>query len=158
MRESNLDLDSFDRSIVETVARDGRITITELARRVGLSKTPCQIRLRRLESSGVITGYRAMFDPVKLGLDHIAFVEVKLSDTRDAALKAFNEAVRQLPEIEQCHMIAGGYDYLLKVRSQNMADYRHVLGEKISALPHVSQTSTFVAMEAVKEDMFSGKP
>ncbi len=150
-----IELDAVDRKILDMVSAEGRITVTELAARVGLSKTPCQIRLKRLEESHIITGYRANIDPVKLGLDHIAFVEVKLDDTRDAALKAFNDRVIKLKEVEQCHMIAGGYDYLLKVRTQNMADYRGVLGEKISALPHVSQTSTFVVMEAVKEEPYS---
>lgn len=149
-------LDVFDRKILKTIATEGRITVTELASRIGLSKTPCQMRLKRLEQSGVITGYRALLDPVKLGLDHIAFVEVKLNDTRETALREFNEKVKLLPEVEQCHMIAGHYDYLLKVRTQNIADYRRVMGELISALPHVANTSTFVSMEAVKETFFDG--
>ena len=81
----------------------------------------------------------------------MAFVEVKLSDTREAALRAFNTAVRGLAEVEECHMIAGAFDYLLKVRSADIMDYRRILAEKISALPHVAATSTHVAMEAVKE-------
>jgi Lrp/AsnC family leucine-responsive transcriptional regulator len=107
--------------------------------------------MRRLEKEGVITGYRALLDPIRLGLDHVAFVEVKLSETREKALRAFNAAVAEVPEIEQAHMIASHFDYLLKVRTTNMAAYRHVLGEKISALPHVASTSTYVAMQAVKE-------
>ncbi len=99
-----------------------------------------------------ITGYRAVIDPAKVGLGHIAFVEVKLSNTTDKALNAFNAAVRKLAEVEQCHMIAGGFDYLLKVRTGDITAYRHVLGEKISALPHVAQSSTYVAMEAVKDE------
>jgi Lrp/AsnC family leucine-responsive transcriptional regulator len=91
-------------------------------------------------------------DPIRLGLDHVAFVEVRLSDTREAALSAFNAAVAKLPEVEQAHMIAGNFDYLLKVRTRSMADYRAVLGEKISTLPHVAGTSTYVAMQAVKEN------
>ena len=120
---------------------------------MGLSKTPVQARVRRLEAEGVILGYRALLDPIQLGLDHVAFVEVRLSDTREAALRAFNTAVRHIPEIEQAHMIAGNFDYLLKVRTRDMVQYRTVLGDVISALPHVSATSTFVAMEAVKEAM-----
>lgn len=127
------------------------MSITDLAKEIGLSKSPTQARLRRLEAEGVIAGYRAMLDPVRLGLDHVAFVEVKLDDTREAALKAFNKAVVQMPEVEQAHMMASNFDYLLKVRTTNMSAYRTVLGEKISALPHVSSTSTFVVMEAVKE-------
>jgi Lrp/AsnC family leucine-responsive transcriptional regulator len=144
-------LDALDQKILAVLCRDARITITALSAQVGLSKTPCNARLKRLETEGYILGYRAHFDPVKLGLDHIAFVEVKLSDTRARALDEFNTAVRQLPQVEQCHMIAGGFDYLLKVRARTMADYRSFLGETVSALPHVAQTSTYVAMEAVKD-------
>lgn len=154
IKEKNISkLDSIDTKILHALSRDARITITDLSQEVGLSKTPCKARLQRLEKEGVILGYRALLDPVKMGLDHIAFVEVKLSDTREKALKEFNEAVCKLPEVEQCHMIAGNYDYLLKVRTSNINSYRHVLGEKISSLPHVEQTSTFVSMEAVKEDV-----
>lgn len=149
-------LDAFDRKILKIISGHGRITVTELANRIGLSKTPCQMRLKRLEQDGVITGYRALLDPVKLGLHHIAFVEVKLRDTREETLQQFNEKVSTLPEVEQCHMIAGHYDYLLKVRTHDIDEYRRVLGEAISALPHVENTSTFVSMEAVKETLFEG--
>ncbi|XDA96612.1 Lrp/AsnC ligand binding domain-containing protein [Sulfitobacter sp. LCG007] len=145
----------MDRRILSVLAEDGRISVTELARRVGLSKSPTQARLRRLEETGVILGYRALLDPIRLGLDHVAFVEVRLSDTREAALRAFNQAVAKVPEIEQAHMIAGNFDYLLKVRTRDMNDYRRILGETISALPHVAGTSTFVAMEAVKETVLA---
>lgn len=151
MQSDVVDMDRFDRSIIEILSSDGRMSITDLAARIGLSKSPTQARLRRLEQAGVIVGYRALVDPIRLGLDHVAFVEVRLSDTREAALDAFNAAVARLPEIEQAHMIAGNFDYLLKVRTRSMADYRAVLGEKISTLPHVSGTSTYVAMQAVKE-------
>ncbi|OSQ46981.1 Lrp/AsnC family transcriptional regulator [Marivita geojedonensis] len=148
------DLDRFDRAILQEMARDGRVSITELSRRIGLSKSPTQARLRRLEEIGAIQGYRALLDPIRLGLDHIAFVEVKMTNTREAALAAFNEAVAKIPEIEQAHLIAGNFDYLLKVRTANMRNYRKVLAEKISTLPHVAATSTYVAMQAVKEETF----
>lgn len=151
MQMNVLGLDRFDRKILQVMAADGRISITDLARHIGLSKSPTQARLRRLEQGGYITGYRALLDPIRLGLDHVAFVEVRLSDTREAALAAFNNAVKEVPEIEQCHMLAANFDYLLKVRVQDMAAYRAVLGEKISSLPHVASTSTYVAMQAVKE-------
>lgn len=149
-------LDSFDQSILAALAEDGRMSITDLAARIGLSKSPTQARLRRLEKSGIIMGYRALLDPISLGLDHVAFVEVRLTDTREAALRAFNAAVQNVPEIEQAHMIAGNFDYLLKVRTSDMAQYRAFLGDVVSALPHVAATSTFVAMEAVKEVMLPG--
>jgi Lrp/AsnC family leucine-responsive transcriptional regulator len=146
-----VDLDEFDRKIIAILGRDGRMTYTELAQHVGLSKTPCQQRVKRLVDSGLITGFRAIVDPAKLGLDHVAFTEVKLSDTREEALRRFNDAVRQIPEVEECHMIASSFDYLLKVRTPDIRRYRIVLGEKISSLPHVASTSTFVAMETICE-------
>ena len=151
MQTARTDLDGFDEAILRELAADGRMAVTELARRIGLSKSPTQARLKRLEEAGIITGYRALLDPVKLGRAHVAFVEVRLSDTREAALQAFNRAVRAVPEIEECHMIASRFDYLLKVRTADIQDYRRILGERISALPHVAQTSTYVAMEAVKD-------
>lgn len=144
--------DQFDRKILDILAVDARISVTELARRIGLSKSPTQARLKRLEDHGIIQGYTALFDPIRLGRDHVAFVEVKLSDTREAALAAFNQAVIRVPEVEQCHLIAGAFDYLLKVRTAGMIGYRAVLAEKISTLPHVANTSTYVAMQAVKEE------
>lgn len=144
-------LDRFDRVILQELSAEGRLSATELARRIGLSKSPTQARMKRLEEAGVITGYHAHLDPVRMGLAHVAFVEVRLSDTREAALQAFNRAVLAVPEVEQCHMIASRFDYLLKVRTSDIQDYRRVLAERISALPHVASTSTYVAMEAVKE-------
>ena len=144
-------LDKLDLAILHELQSDGRMTITELASRGGLSKTPCQIRMKRLEDQGHILGYVALIDHKKIGINYVAFVQVTLSDTRTRALNAFNEAVRSVPEIEQCYMIAANFDYLLKIRTSDMENYRRVLGEKISSLPHVTQTSTFVVMEEVKD-------
>ncbi|MDF2234432.1 Lrp/AsnC ligand binding domain-containing protein [Albimonas sp. CAU 1670] len=146
------DLDRFDRAILRELSAEGRLSMTELAARVGLSKTPVAARVRRLEEAGVIAGYRAVLSPIRLGLAHVVFVEIRLGDTREAALRAFNAAVRAIPEVEECHMIAGGFDYLLKVRTRDIAGYRVVLADRISALPHVASSSTYVAMEAVKDD------
>ncbi len=145
--------DRIDQSIIKELQDNARITLTELANRVGLSKTPCQIRMSRLEKEGYVLGYHARINRSKLGARHIAFVQVTLSDTRSIALKAFNRAVRSIAEVEQCHMIAGDFDYLLKIRTTDMDEYRTVLGEKVSNLPHVKQTSTFVVMESVKDDL-----
>ncbi|MEP5152685.1 Lrp/AsnC ligand binding domain-containing protein [Planktotalea sp.] len=152
MQTNFSELDSFDRKILDVVASDGRISVTELANRIGLSKSPTQTRLKRLEEQRIIKGYRAMLDPIQLGREHVAFVEVRLTDTREAALKEFNKAIRAIPEVEQVHLIAGNFDYLLKVRTQDMNSYRLFLAEKISFLPHIANTSTYVAMQAVKED------
>ncbi|MGH1577660.1 Lrp/AsnC family transcriptional regulator [Planktotalea sp.] len=146
------DLDDFDRKILTVIAGDGRISVTDLAARIGLSKSPTQARLKRLEQSEIIKGYRAMLDPIQLGRELVAFVEVRLSDTRESALAAFNKAVRDIPEIEQAHLIAGNFDYLLKVRTSDMSGYRRVLADKISSLPYIAHTSTNVAMQAIKEE------
>lgn len=150
------DLDIFDRKIIDVLRADGRIAITDLAARVGLSKTPCQVRVKRLIANGTIRGFRAIVDPARLGLDHIAFTEVKLSDTREEALDAFRRAVLRIPEVEECHMIASSFDYLLKVRTADIRRYREVLGERISSLPHVASTSTFVAMETIRDSGMGG--
>lgn len=149
-------LDAFDRKIIDVLRADGRIPITDLAKRVGLSKTPCQVRLKRLIANGTVRGFRAIVDPARLGLDHIAFAEVKLSDTREEALEAFRRAVLRIPEVEECHMIASSFDYLLKVRTADIRRYREVLGERISSLPHVASTSTFVAMETIRDSGMGG--
>lgn len=146
-------LDRVDNRILEALTADGRLPLTDLAKRVGLSRTPCQNRIKRLQAEGYITGFRAVINPEKMGRNHIAFVEVKLTDTTERALKAFNAAVNDVAEIEQCHMIAGAFDYLLKVRTKDIVSYRAVLGERISALPHVGSTSTHVSMQAVKDDL-----
>lgn len=149
----NIDhIDQFDRKIIAALVEDGRMSVTELAARVGLSRTPCQNRLKRLVEEGYIDGFRAVLNPVRLGMEHVAFAEVKLSDTRETALRRFNEAVKKIREIEECHMIAGRFDYLLKVRTSDIRRYRQVLGEKISNLPFVASTSTNVVMQSVKED------
>nr|WP_111302103.1 Lrp/AsnC family transcriptional regulator [Paracoccus saliphilus] len=144
-------LDPTNRRILAELTANARIPVTELARKVGLSKTPVALRIRQLEEAGLITGYRAILSPVRLGLTHVTYVEVRMTDTRQKALEAFNAAVRTIPEVEECYMIAGGFDYLLKVRSRDMADYRRIMAEKISSLPHVNATSSYVAMEAVIE-------
>ena len=144
-------LDRFDMAILRLLSVEGRLSAAEVARQIGLSKSPTQARIKRLEEVGVITGYRAILDQVRMGQAHVAFVEVKLSDTREAALQAFNREVLRIPEIEECHMIASRFDYLLKVRTADIQSYRRVLAERLSALPHVTATSTYVAMEAVRD-------
>ena len=149
---SDGELDAFDRKIIAELSEDGRMSVTELSARIGLSKTPCQVRLKRLISEGYIEGFRAVINPARLGLDHVAFAEVKLTSTQEDALSSFNAAVKKIREVEECYMIAGRFDYLLKIRTPDIARYRYVLGERISKLPYVASTSTNVAMEAVKEN------
>ncbi|MDO6460686.1 Lrp/AsnC ligand binding domain-containing protein [Granulosicoccaceae sp. 1_MG-2023] len=144
-------IDSYDLKMLDLLEQDGRMSVTELASRVGLSKTPCQVRFKRLLERGVIRGFRAVLNHHLLNRDHVAFAEVKLEITNEEALGAFNRAVAQLPAIEACHMIAGQFDYLLKVRTRDIAEYRRVMGEQIATLPYVRSTSTYVVMESVKE-------
>lgn len=143
--------DAIDRRILRVLASEGRISMIALGRRVGLSKTPVTARVKRLEALGVITGYRAELSAAKLGMEHVAFLQIRLSDTREHALRAFNAAIREIATVEACHMIAGGFDYLVKVRTRDIHDYRRVLGEQISQLPHIASTSTFVSMESIRD-------
>jgi len=142
-------IDSFDHKILKLLQSDGRMTVTELSNQIGLSKTPCLNRIKKLEASGYIKGYKAIIDHELVKNNHIAFVQIKMNDTKTGALNSFNRAVKEIPEVEQCHMIASNFDYLLKVRTENMESYRKVLGEKISSLPNVQHSSTFVVMEEI---------
>ena len=146
-------LDQYDQAIIDILGAEGRLPVTDLARRIGISKSPCQVRLKRLQANGYIKGFRAIVDAGMLGREHVAFVEIRLADTREAALQEFNRAVLEIPEVEQCHMIAGAFDYLLKVRTADIQSFRRALGEKITTLPHVTSSSSFVAMEAVKDSV-----
>ena len=144
-------MDAINARILNLLSQNSKSTLKVLAEHVGLSPSPLQARIKKLEKDGFIRGYVAKLDFTKIGQDHIAFVQVTLSYTRADALATFNDAVRQLKSVEQCHMIAGNFDYLLKVRTKNIRTYRIELAEKISSLPHVASTSTFVSMETVCE-------
>jgi Lrp/AsnC family leucine-responsive transcriptional regulator len=145
------DLDRIDQRILEELELDGRLTIVELATRVNLTNTPCSERVKRLERSGYISGYRAILNMEQLGLGHLTVVQVSLAATAgDNSLDAFNEAVRTVPEIESCLMVAGSFDYLLTVRTRDISHFRQVLGEKINKLPGIHQTNSFAVMEVVK--------
>lgn len=147
-REPKLDL--IDRRILQILQREGRIANVDLARRVHLSPTPCFERVRRLEEGGYIQRYVAQLDPQKLGMGLLAFVEVSLDKTNPQAFDHFRDAVAGMSEVQECHMVAGGFDYLLKARVTDMAAYRRFLGERVSSLPGVSRTHTYFVMEEVK--------
>jgi Lrp/AsnC family leucine-responsive transcriptional regulator len=144
-------VDVIDQKILDRLSTDSKMTLKALSDDVGLSPSPLQARIKKLEREGYIRGYVARLDFAKINQDHVAFIQVTLSDTRADALAAFNKAVRNLKTVEQCHMIAGNFDYLLKVRTRDIRSYRIELAEKISSLPHVASTSTFVSMETVCE-------
>lgn len=145
------DLDRIDQRILEELKANGRLSIVDLAARVNLTNTPCSERVKRLEKSGFITGYRATLNMEKLGLGHLTIVQVSLTATGgDNSLDAFNVAVYAVPEIESCMMLAGSFDYLLTVRTRDIAHFREVLGDKINKLPNILQTNSFAVMENVK--------
>ncbi len=147
----NRKLDTIDCRILNELQDNGRLSIVDLAERVHLTKTPCSERVKRLEKAGVIKGYRAVLDPSKVGMNHVTVVHVTLVQTSDNSLETFNNAVKQVPEVESCLMIAGQFDYMLKVRTRDISHFRELLGDKISKLPGVMQTHSFAVMETVKD-------
>ena len=148
----NKPLDRTDRHILQVLQRDGRISNVDLAKKVALSPTPCLERVKRLEKSGYIKGYVALANAAKLNANTQAFIQVSLSNTSTAKLRDFNQRMRQLPEVETCHMVAGGFDYLLKIRCADMQHYQRFLGEQLANIPLISQTHTYVVIEEVKSE------
>ncbi|MDX3773330.1 Lrp/AsnC ligand binding domain-containing protein [Chromatiaceae bacterium AAb-1] len=144
-------LDRIDISILDALQRDGRIANVDLARKVNLSASPCIDRVKRLEKEGYIEGYGAWLNASKLGLGTAAFIQVTLDRTTSEVFDKFREAVVQIPQVAECHMVAGGFDYLLKLRLPNMDAYRSILS-LIVDLPGVAQTHTYVVIEQVKND------
>ncbi len=141
--------DQTDRRILSELQENGRISIVELANRINLTKTPCAERVRRLERDSVIKGYRAELDPNALGAGFVMIVLVTLAQTSDNAFELFDTAVRRIPEVQTCFMVAGNFEYLLLVRTSDITQYRSVLGDQIGKLPGVQQTQSFVVMEEV---------
>ncbi|MGQ9366995.1 Lrp/AsnC ligand binding domain-containing protein [Azospirillum sp. ST 5-10] len=146
------DLDRLDRRILAILQVDGRIAAVDLAERIGLSPTTTGERLRRLQKDGYITGFAARVDPHRVGLGLLVFVEVLLDKTTPDVFDRFAAAVRRAPEVLECHMVAGGFDYLVKTRVADMAAYRQFLGEVLLSLPGVRETRTYAVMEEVKND------
>ena len=144
-------MDKIDRTILTLLQENGRLTNVELARRINLSPTPCLERVRRLERDGFIQGYGARLNAAKLDLGLAVFVQVTLDRTTTDVFDTFQAAVADIDAIVECHMVAGGFDYLLKVRVADMEAFRGFLGEVINNLPGISSTTTYVVMEAVKE-------
>ena len=148
---ANNTLDSIDINILSLLQSNGRISNVELARNVHLSPSPCLERVRRLEHEGYIEGYTARLNPGKLNLDMTAFVQVTLDRTTADVFDNFKKSLAAIPEVAECHMVAGGFDYLVKLRMVDMAAYRRILGELVE-LPGVAQTHTYVVIEPVKKD------
>src|SRR5215213_3686140 len=143
-------LDRIDRKILIELQRDGRTSISQLARDIHLTVTPTLERVRRLEAAQYIDGYFARLNPRKLGLGLLAYVEVLLDRTTPDAFDRFKAAMLAYDEVMECHMVAGGFDYLLKVRVKDMESYRSFLGDRVASLRGVQQTHTYFVMEEVK--------
>ncbi len=145
-------LDKIDQNILETLQRDGRISNVDLARRVNLSPTPCLDRVRRLEKDGYIKGYHAELCPERLKASFVTFMTVNLNRTTNDVFTDFAAHMAKLDEVVECHMVGGGFDYLLKIRTEDMAAFRRFMGEQLSQLPEVTQTHSYFVMEEVKEN------
>ena len=146
------EIDRIDRKILKLLQSDGRIATVDLAEKVGLSPTSTSERMKRLQREGYIAGFGARLDPHRIGLELLVFVEVSLDKTTPDVFEKFAAAVRRAPEVLECHMVAGGFDYLVKTRVADMAAYRRFLGETLLALPGVKETRTYAVMEEVKSD------
>jgi len=144
-------LDRTDRQILTLLQADGRIANVTLAKMVNLTPTPCLERVRRLEREGYITGYTALLDPKKVGAGLLVFVEISLLRNSPDAFSDFRREASKLSGILECHLVSGNFDYLIKARVKDMDEYRKLLGEKILALPGVSDSRSYVVMEEVKE-------
>ena len=147
-------LDRIDRKILVELQKDGRLSNVELAKRVGLSPTPCLERVRKLELDKFILSYNARVDPNKVGAALLVFVEITLSKTSPEDFDEFSKAVQKSDEILECHLVSGSFDFLLKTRVANMAAYRELLGETLLRLPSVRESRTYVVMEEVKQTTF----
>lgn len=143
-------LDRIDRNILVELQKNGRLSNVELSKRVGLSPTPCLERVKRLEAENYIEGYRAVLNPVKLDTALLVIVEITLTKTSPDVFDEFSKAVQDLDVIQECHLVSGDFDFLLKTRVKDMAAYRELLGDTLLRLPSVSESRTYVVMEEVK--------
>ena len=144
-------LDKIDRNIVRILQRDARVSFTALAKQVGLSTTPCKERVRRLERDGVIQHYQAVLDPRALDRGLVVFVQIRLNRTSQDIFEEFTARALDLPEVQECYLVSGNFDYLLKARVADMNAYRILLGETLLTLPGVLESTSYVVMEQVKE-------
>lgn len=147
------ELDRIDRRILRILQQEGRIAFTELGERVGLSTTPCTERVRRLERDGVITGYHARLSPAAVQASLLVFVEISLAYKSGDIFEEFRRAALRLPNVLECHLVSGDFDYLIKARISEMASYRKLLGSTLLTLPHVRESKSYIVMEEVKETL-----
>ena len=152
-KESVRALDKLDRNILRILQQEGRLSMKELGERVGLSITPCIERVKRMERDGVITGYYAKVSPAALGAKLLVFVEITLNQKSASAFEQFRREVLQIPEVQECHLVSGDFDYLIKARIHEMAEYRKLLGDMLLQLPGAAQSKSYVVMEEIKETL-----
>ncbi|OJX30331.1 MAG: AsnC family transcriptional regulator [Burkholderiales bacterium 68-12] len=145
------ELDTIDRRILDLLQQEGRLTMTELGERVGLSTSPCSQRVKRLESLGIITGYHAHINPAAVGRSLLVFVEITLSEKSEPIFKKVRDELQNMPEVLECHLVSGSFDYLVKARLTGMSEYRHMLGTMLKQMPVAAQSSSYVVMEEIKE-------
>lgn len=148
------ELDRTDRKILDFLQKNARIAMTELAEKVGLSATPCTERVRRLEREGVITGYHAHVNPHALGRGLLVFVEIKLSAKSGEVFERVKNEMRDVPEVMECHLVSGDFDYLIKARIAEMSEYRRLLGNILLKLPAAAESRSYVVMEEIKETLY----
>jgi Lrp/AsnC family leucine-responsive transcriptional regulator len=153
MNTRRRELDKIDRKILRILQAEGRISFTELGERVGLSTTPCTERVRRLERDRVITGYYARLEPQLMKAGLLVFVEISLSYKSGDIFEEFRRAALRLPNVLECHLVSGDFDYLIKARINEMASYRKLLGSTLLTLPHVRESKSYIVMEEVKETL-----
>jgi Lrp/AsnC family leucine-responsive transcriptional regulator len=146
-------LDKIDRRILRELQQDGRITFSELAKRVGLSTSPCLERVRRMEREGVIAGYTTLLNPKFLNAELIVFVQIRLTRTSQDIFERFKQAAVEIEEVQECYLISGNFDYLIKARVSDMDAYRHFLGTTLLKLPDVQESTSYAVMELVKETL-----
>jgi Lrp/AsnC family leucine-responsive transcriptional regulator len=152
-KESSRGLDKLDRHILRILQQEGRISMKDLGERVGLSVTPCIERVKRMERDGVITGYYAKVDAAALGARLLVFVEITLNQKSASAFEQFRREVLRIPEVQECHLVSGDFDYLIKARIHEMAEYRKLLGDMLLQLPGAAQSKSYVVMEEIKETL-----
>ena len=142
-------LSKTDRKILSLLQKDGRMSVAEIGRRVGLTASPCADRIKRLESQGVITGYYARLSPTKLDAGLVVFVQVTLQRTAGDAFKTFTDAIELIPEVEECHLVSGEFDFLVKARVKDMTHYKDLLAGSLLQLPNVLESKSYPVMESV---------
>jgi Lrp/AsnC family transcriptional regulator, leucine-responsive regulatory protein len=146
-------LDRIDLRVLKELQKNARISMTELAEMVGLSITPCAERIKRLERDGFITGYHARLNPQAMGQSLLVFVEIKLAAKSGQMFEEFKKEVRKLPNVLECHLVSGDFDYLIKARIPEMNAYRRLLGDMLLTLPGARESRSYIVMEEVKETL-----